>query len=204
MKTRFLHFACLITGLLFLGLADRAGAQVISIGPRVGVNSTSLTGLPAGARNSEHQLGYSVGGFARLKIPVLGLFVQPELLYSQTGGSYQAATGENVDFRLQSVDVPLLFGIQLVRVVRVYGGPMFGQTISSRYEPGGLGTPPEVSNSFRTGVFGVGANFGRFELDLRFFSRSNAIIPASNTRLDGFQLSAAYRLRAKRGWRDRD
>jgi hypothetical protein len=203
MTTRFSCFVSLFACFFVLGLADRAIAQVISIGPRVGVNSTSLKGLPTGASNSEHQLGYSVGGFARLKIPVLGLFVQPELLYSQTGGSYQAASGENVDFRLQSVDVPLLFGIQLVRVVRVYGGPMFGQTIGSRYEPASL-PAPEISNSFRTGVFGVGANFGRFELDLRFFSRSNAIIPASNTRLDGFQLSAAYRLRAKRGRRDRD
>ncbi len=195
---RSIHLSAFALLLSFLLSAQGLQAQFISFGPRVGVSMSSLERLPSGVRDATYRTGLLAGGFVRLKVPVLGLFVQPELLYAQSGGRYTSLTGEQVDLRVNSIDVPLLLGIQLVRVFRVYGGPVFGQVIDARTETGGVSTSvPDLNNNLRSVMVGFGFNLSRLELDLRFVSRGNPIASTSSTRMGGFQLSAAYRLRTK-------
>ncbi|MEQ8811840.1 MAG: hypothetical protein RIE59_22415 [Imperialibacter sp.] len=78
--------------LAIVALAASANAQDIKIGPRLGLTSSSIkvdkesTGASLGAQfeSGDAKIGFQGGAFARLGIA--GFYLQPELLFSATGG----------------------------------------------------------------------------------------------------------------------
>ncbi|MCU0451920.1 MAG: PorT family protein [Bernardetiaceae bacterium] len=186
--------AALVWGLAGL---PRAQAQLLSFGPRVGLSMSDLSGLPTNADNGTYRPGVMAGAWGRLKIPVIGLFVQPELLYVQKGGNYTVSgTNGTYNLAVNQLDVPVLFGIQFFRTFRGYLGPVYSRTLDSQLSGPNLpgSEVPGIYRDSRSAVFGLGVNFKKLEIDARFITRSNPIASSTNLRTGGFQITAAYRL----------
>nr|WP_316929027.1 outer membrane beta-barrel protein [Nitritalea halalkaliphila] len=88
----------MVVALLLMGFA--AQAQEFSIGPKVGVNQGNIRVNGAGFESGDAQLGYHVGAFIRLGGN--SLFVQPEVLFTNTGGEILADVNGD-QFRLTLV-----------------------------------------------------------------------------------------------------
>jgi len=81
---------------------------------------------------SSYEMGYHFGAFARFKI--LGVFLQPELIFSQTNATINIEDGDPKDIASQVVststnikftnfDVPVMVGVKL-GPLRLNGGPV--------------------------------------------------------------------------------
>ena len=94
-----LLFVCLM---MVMGFA--ASAQ-FTLGPRVTLTSTNLDIREdiANVKAGDAEFGFQYGLFMRLKVPVIGLYVQPELLFSKTESTI-TTTANNVDLSFNRVD----------------------------------------------------------------------------------------------------
>lgn len=126
----------------FLSVVQLSEAQLLKFGLRAGVSSTDLSAddllitnldglqeLSIKAGNS--RVGVHGGIFARINIPVIPIYIQPELLFSSVGGEYEVSsvTGGTSETSIKDVnfsrlDIPALLGTKL-GPLRVNAGPIF-------------------------------------------------------------------------------
>lgn len=148
--------------------------QVVSIGPKIGVNFTNLHG---DVSNQTMQVGVSVGGI--LTYSVVNVFgISLEALYSQKGAKFENATVANSAQRLNFnrkinyVEVPLLARYFLNKSgdfrPNVFVGPNFGFKLNAkdvnRTIVGGASQPDDdisdAINPVDVGITGgIGLNF---------------------------------------------
>lgn len=129
--------------------------------------------------NTDARLTGFVGGvFVRLGSSI---FVQPELLLSQKGGSFnvfRSGVGNEmntVNVRFTNLDVPLMLGIRIGDVLRLNAGPIASLRLS---ENGGLREAlnevgaRSVEDNYKQAALGyqagVGFDIGNLSLDLRY------------------------------------
>lgn len=156
-----------------LGATQLTQAQV-SFGIKAGVNynSDSYQEIKEDVVNgAESKTGYHVGLWTRFKLPVVGLYIRPELVYTalknevafrRIGGS-----DEKVNYDFQKIDIPVLVGKKFLKVAHVFVGPSFQYIIDGDLN---LDDVKEIDNSaFTVGVqLGAGVELGKFGLDLRW------------------------------------
>lgn len=144
---------------------------------RIGSNDARLTGFVAGA-------------FVRFGS---NLFIQPELLLSQKGGTFNVyrdgigSDEKKVDVRFTNLDVPVLVGIRIGEVLRINGGPVASLRLS---ENGGLreslneiGATSVKDNYKRAAIgyqLGVGFDIGNLSLDLRYEGNATNTVDVKN------------------------
>ncbi len=106
----------------------QASAQGIKLGVKGGVNIADIGGKDADSLGStKTKLGFVAGVFAEFMIGDM-FAIQPEVLYSQKGIKEDVATGPAAKFKLDYVEVPVLFKVNIPiegSKVRpsVYAGP---------------------------------------------------------------------------------
>ncbi len=133
------------------------------IGLRVGGNLAQLRGNSSfGDEATGRKLGFTVGAFAEMPLGG-GVSVQPELLYTQKGG-----TEEGVDFNLDYLELPVLVKYAAPTGSRVvpslYAGPFVGYSVGRAFEAEGVSI--DADEVFKRANYGVafGADFGyRFD-----------------------------------------
>lgn len=123
---------------LFLGVACFANAQFFTFGLKAGLNTTSKVfntgGLISGSNgnfivvDSKTKVGFQAGAFARLK--VLGVFIQPELYFSQMKNDVMlqevvedAVVMHTKSNSFNSLNIPVLIGYK-VGPLRLNAGPV--------------------------------------------------------------------------------
>jgi len=167
----------LVLTVLTLTLFNVSFAQKIDVGAKAGLNynfggdlsevssevGNSFENLIAGADN---KAGYHLGLWA--KIHFLGLYIRPELVYTQLNNSYSNST-ENVDtdFKTKKVDIPILIGTKLVGPLHIFAGPSFQYVTKSDFSQN------EFENirkkDFTAGLqIGTGLELGRLGVDVRW------------------------------------
>lgn len=174
-RVRF--FLVLFSSLFFLSSTSHIFAQrnrqVVSIGPKIGVNLTNLYG---DVSNQTMQLGLSAGGI--LTYSVVNVFgISLEALYSQKGAKFENVpfnTTQRINFnrKINYVEVPLLARYFLNKGgdfrPNVFVGPNFGFKLSAkdvnRSVVGGASQPDDdisdVINPVDVGITGgIGLNF---------------------------------------------
>ncbi len=171
------------------------------IGVKAGTNLSSLSGDEFVASNdpsirigdkSTRLTGFVGGVFFRLGNAI---FIQPELLLSQKGGTFNVFRSggngqEDIKVRFTNLDVPVLLGVRIGDVLRINAGPVASLRIS---ENGGLREAlneigaTSVEDNFKRAALGyqlgVGFDIGNINLDLRYEGNASSIIntdPASN------------------------
>ena len=114
-------------------------------------------------KGGESKAGYHVGLFYRAEIS--GIFLKPELLYSETKSSYEF-NDSNADYKIQKIDLPIMLGLDIIGPINVFAGPSFQYILENDFEGVTLG---DVENEFTVGAqFGVGVQFGGFGADVRY------------------------------------
>jgi hypothetical protein len=165
----------LLIVLLLSGLAyGPLSAQVFTLGPKFGLSQANVK-VFEGYEKDESKMGYHLGLFARINTPII--FIQPELLYTNTGGSF-SDDSFNYDVDFDRLDVPLMIGFKFAGIFRLQAGPIASYMLNSDMstnDPGisnlvppkedfTFGYPGWVRSGYRqfTGGFKIRRPFVRF------------------------------------------
>lgn len=195
--------------LLVLGMSRNTNAQLQG-GIKAGVNYNSgtfsnvLNDVLSGA---ESKTGYHMGLWLRAKLPAIGFYIRPEIVYTElkNGVSYNnGQLQQKTNFKFQKIDAPILVGKKIFNIGNVFAGPSFQYILSSGF---GLDDLSEVStDDLSLGVqFGFGIELGRLGIDARWersLSKINTFFLDNiindelifNTRVNQIIFGISYRL----------
>ncbi|MGW8121337.1 outer membrane beta-barrel protein [Roseivirga echinicomitans] len=158
----------LILGLM-LCLVYSVSAQV-NFGPRVTATSTkiSLKENATAIKEGDGEFGYQYGVFLRMKVPVIGIYVQPELLFSNSNATLNDGN-DDIDFSFNRIDVPVMVGAK-IGPLRINAGPSFRFMTSAEQSLAGVTT--DVKNNYKDSTVGYQAGIGfdllKFVVDLKY------------------------------------
>lgn len=177
-------------------------AQDFSIGPKVGVNQGTVVVNGDGFRSGENLTGYHVGAFVRMGGS--SIFIQPEFLYTNTGGSIieSSANGSEVilDASFNRLDIPMMVGFKLANFFRVQAGPVASIMIDYTLQDA---TQVARDVDYRSSTIGyqagIGLDVGNLILDFKYESALNAMSRSvsgfeTDQRQNQWILSAGFRL----------
>jgi len=163
----------LLASLLFIGVAQLAQAQ-LQVGLKAGVNynSDSFNNVSNDVLNgAESRTGYHAGIWFRAKLPIVGLYLRPEIVYTELSNDITYdntfATAKTTDYKFRKIDVPVLLGKKIFGIGNIFAGPSFQYILSSDF---GFDDLKEVStDQFSLGIqLGGGIEFGRLGIDVRW------------------------------------
>lgn len=161
--------------LLLLGGMQLAQSQ-IQFGIKGGINYNSDSfsevkdDLFSGAKS---KTGFHAGIWTRIKLPIIGLYVRPELVYTSLKSELTAKSDANIKatYDFNKLDIPVLLGKKVFGIGNIFVGPSFQYVLSGDFDI--INTPSEIlnteANGFTVGVVaGAGVEFGKIGLDLRW------------------------------------
>ena len=163
----------IFTCLLLILVTKNSQAQ-LQFGLKGGVNynSDSFESVSNDVLNgAKTKTGIHTGLWLRAKLPVIGLYIRPEIVYTELNNSvnYESpfSAPKTTDFKFRKIDVPVLIGKKFLGIGNVFAGPSFQYILSSDFE---LNDLREVSTeSFSLGIqLGAGIELGRLGIDLRW------------------------------------
>ncbi len=172
----------LLLGLTALLMVHMAEAQLFTLGLKAGVSSSrtqveesfTVEGTQVTYNTGDATLGWHIGLFGRIKITKL--YVQPEVLFSSTGGEIEVTQGnvttpEIMDVDYNKLDVPVMVGFFVIKPLRIFVGPTFSYLISEDVEgPASLVSNVEQNyNSATVGYqAGIGLDISNLTVDLKY------------------------------------
>lgn len=157
---------------LTFGFSQLSNAQV-AFGLKGGVNynSNSIKETTQDVFNgAKSKTGFHGGIWLRAKIPVIGLYIRPELVYTNLENTVNYNNGlaaAKTAYSFQKIDIPILLGKKIFGIGNVFIGPSFQYVLASDFEISDL---KEVdSKGFTVGLqFGAGIELGKLGLDIRW------------------------------------
>ena len=155
--------------LLLIATSTSAFSQSSGFGIKGGLNYGStgeLSGILDRPINGDNKVGYHIGAFGHLEL--LGIFVQPELVYTRLNTEYDGGNGGRAaNYNLSKLDIPLLVGLEILGPLNIKAGPAF-QVVLNNDIDGDIGVE-DPENTFTVGYqLGVGVSLGQLGLDLRY------------------------------------
>tara|TARA_B110000438_G_scaffold302954_1_gene362444 strand:+ start:401 stop:1057 length:657 start_codon:yes stop_codon:yes gene_type:complete len=166
-------------------------AQEFSWGPKLSVSSPSLKltdvqNLGSGTEtlelleDTDPILGYQVGLFARISL--MGIYIQPEVLLSNTKTEIQFSSvmDENQELfdvvgevKLNKLDVPVLIGKRFLKIFRINAGPVFTLPLGEDVRLSELSdTFEDVETNYKSATvgaqIGAGLDLSILTVDLRY------------------------------------
>ncbi|MDO6743864.1 outer membrane beta-barrel protein [Tenacibaculum soleae] len=166
--------------LLFIGGVQLSQSQIqFGIKGGVNYNSKSITNVSSDIfSGAKSKTGFHAGIWTRIKIPVIGLYIQPELVYTQLNNdvTYKTQTSgiggivvKNVvtSYEFRKIDVPVLLGKKVFRMGRIFAGPTFQYVIDGDFSISDL--KDVKSDGFTLGMqLGFGIDIGKIGIDARW------------------------------------
>jgi hypothetical protein len=156
----------LLVTLFCLAFIGSIQAQDFSIGPKVGVSQGNVRVDGNDFSTSGGRMGYHIGGFIRMGGNMF--FIQPEVLYTNTGGEIEERTGTGTvtyEASFNRVDVPVMLGLRFAEFFRIQAGPVASFLLSSDLE----GNPDVNFNSTTIGYqAGIGLDIANLIIDLKY------------------------------------
>ncbi|HSJ66992.1 MAG TPA: porin family protein [Anditalea sp.] len=156
-----------IMGLFIIGSVE---AQDFSIGPKVGVSQGNVNVSGDGFTSGDSKLGYHLGGFIRMGGNFF--FIQPEVLYTNTGGDISRMDGNNrvtYEATFNRLDVPIMVGLKFANIFRIQAGPVANFLLSSELRDNVDNIiDPDYNTSSIGYQAGIGLDVGNMILDLKY------------------------------------
>jgi len=158
----------LLTFLTISMLAAPVLQSQISIGPRFGISNSKVkveenfnnNGEQISYETADSEVGIHAGAFARIE--VLGIYVQPELLFTSSGGKVKVESedrGEEIwNLTYNKLDMPVMAGIKFLKILRVQAGPKFSLMLSS--DARDIDVYENVENNYNQASVGYQAGIG--------------------------------------------
>ncbi|AWW31275.1 PorT family protein [Echinicola strongylocentroti] len=154
----------------FLSVSAAGRAQDFSIGPKFGVSQGNIQVDGDGYESGSEKLGYHVGAFVRMGGN--SLYLQPEVLYVNTGGEIKESQGDNertYEASFNRFDVPIMLGFKLGDVFRIQGGPVASFLLNSKFKNDIVPDPePEYKNATVGYQAGIGFDIANMIIDLKY------------------------------------
>ncbi|QHL86082.1 outer membrane beta-barrel protein [Nibribacter ruber] len=183
MKKIFVLFSFLVV------TAATAQAQ-ISLGLKAGISSSSVDIKNASSNTAQFKeddniTGFHAGAFARIQY--MGFHVQPEAVFSASGGKVEiqeAVSGDKTveEIGFSHLDVPVLFGYTFLKVARVYAGPVASILINSDFGD------EKVDKYFDSADWGfqvgAGLDISRLSADVRYERLSRSYADDASNKFD--------------------
>jgi hypothetical protein len=167
MKKKFL-LICLV-----VACSQTATAQIhFGIKGGVNYNSESIKEVTQDVFNeAKSKTGYHAGIWLRVKIPVIGLYLRPELVYTnlENSVSYTNRIGEasSAIHSFQKIDIPVLLGKKIFGIGNVYIGPSFQYILNQDFSISDI--QDVKGDGFTVGLqFGGGIEIGKLGIDVRW------------------------------------
>lgn len=192
--------ALLILALFTISLASYS--QGFGIGPKVGLSQTKLDLSSDAFKSDDAKFGYHVGVFARIDLG--GLYLQPEVLYSQTQGQFsfdpEGQPIKEYDADFNRVDIPVMVGFKMFNFLRIQAGPIASIDVKSELKDG---AGPVKDADFQTATLGyqagLGLDIGNLIVDAKYESSLNKIASnignfSTDQRINQFILSVGFRI----------
>ena len=179
-------------------------AQKNGLGIKGGLSSTQVNFEGGQLVPSDAQMGYHLGVFARFG--GIGFFVQPEVLFTQTSGQFLEISSLssippiNYEAKFNRLDVPVMAGFRLLKIIRVMAGPIASFNIDSSLENAGKTVQNiDFKNATLGYQAGVGVDLGplsfegKYEGGLSKFTENVGTYTTDN-RINQWVLSVGYKL----------
>ena len=179
-------------------------AQKNGIGIKGGLSSTQVNFEGEQLVPSDAQMGYHLGVFARFG--GIGFFVQPEVLFTQTRGQFLEISSLssippiNYEAKFNRLDVPVMAGFRMLKVIRIMAGPIASFNIDSSLKDAGTTVQnidfKKATLGYQTGVgvdLGNLSIEGKYEGGLSKFTENVGSYTADN-RLNQWVLSVGFKL----------
>jgi hypothetical protein len=190
--------------LVFLGSLT-AHAQKNGFGLKGGLSSTQVNFEADQLVPSDAQLGYHLGVFARFG--GIGFFVQPEVLFTQTSGKFKlelppasSTSPANYEAKFNRLDVPVMAGFRILKIIRVMAGPIASFNINSSLKEAGTTVQnidfKKATLGYQTGVGVDLGNLtfeGKYEGGLSKFTENVGSYTTDN-RINQWVLSIGFKL----------
>jgi len=192
----------IILSIMGLVLALPIKAQDLSMGVRAGFSRNSISSDFATLSSTDAVTGLTLGAYMKFK--VLGFFMMPEINYNQRGNDIKGF-GTNTT---HNIDVPVLFGKQFFKVIRVNGGPNFQyQFANTQTNLSNIQNNSDFNNFVLGLQLGVGVDVWKLSLDARYDmnlseagslkyinTKTNEILNHAGSRANMFIFTLGYRL----------
>ena len=159
-----------------------AYSQGFEIGVKSGVNITAADVMKEASKDVKitNKNTFNYGVYGRLKIKLIGIFIQPELVYNTRGYNFditEPISGKTINLKQQAnyLDVPVLVGLKMFKFLRVYAGPNFQYLLTN--ELTGVDDAVALAIDFKktdmketnTGVqIGFGLDLSKFRVDVKY------------------------------------
>lgn len=180
-------------------------AQKNGVGIKAGLSSTQVDFEGEQLVPSDAQMGYHLGVFARFG--GVGFFVQPEVLFTQTSGKFKlelppvsSISSTQYEAKFNRLDVPLMAGFRMLKVIRIMAGPIASFNIDSSLKDAGTTVQnidfKKATLGYQTGVGVDLGNLtfeGKYEGGLSRFTENVGSYTADN-RLNQWVLSVGIKL----------
>lgn len=162
---------------LVLGTTQLTQAQ-IDFGIKGGINYNSESfqevqeDVLAGAKS---KTGYHAGIWTRFNLPAIGLYLRPEIVYTElkneTTLNTTSTTTAIATYSFQKIDVPILLGAKVLGFVNIFAGPSFQYIIDGDLSFKDIANEIKDTkvDGFSAGFqFGGGVEFENFGIDVRW------------------------------------
>ena len=169
MKKLAIYLVALLT-------AQVAHAQILELGVKAGLSGCTLQleDTKSVSMTTESNTTYNFGVYGRVKVPVIGFYVQPELMINSRASNFTVEDAGTKTIFLNKVnyfEIPVMFGFKILKIARFYGGPNF-QFVTNQTTEIPANNPLFVKSDLKsstTGMqFGIGADLARIRADLKW------------------------------------
>ena len=159
--------------MLTIGFSQSSNAQ-LDFGLKAGLNYNSNS-IKETAQDvfdgAKSKTGYHAGIWLRLKLPVVGLYLRPELVYTNLKNdvvfNYLTLNPKTTSFNFQKIDIPVLLGKKVFGIGNIYVGPSFQYVLDSDFSVSDITSVD--TDGFTVGLqFGGGVEFGKLGIDVRW------------------------------------
>ena len=166
-----LAFACSQTSSAQLDFGVKAGLNY---------NSESIQSVSEDVfTGAESKTGYHAGVWLRFKLPIIGFYLRPEIVYTNLENELlykirETAPSQTTSYNFQKIDIPVLIGKKFFGIGNVFAGPSFQYILNSDFS---LNDISEVdTDGFSVGLqFGAGIELGNLGIDVRWERGLNAV-----------------------------
>lgn len=194
---------------LFIGIQLTHSQIQGGIKGGINYNSDSFSNVKDDVfEGAESKAGFHAGMWLRFNLPLTGLYIRPELVYTQLSNKviYKQNTGsiqnKTTTYEFQKIDIPVLVGMKFLKVAHVFAGPSFQYILDSDFNIDDL--KQVNSDGFSVGLqLGAGIELGKLGFDVRWeralsdteakFADSNVGDVNFDTRVNQIILGLSYR-----------
>jgi opacity protein-like surface antigen len=149
----------------------------LDFGVKAGLNYNSESIQETGQdlfEGAESKTGYHAGIWLRFKLPIIGFYLRPELVYTNLENELLYKESQTTSYNFQKVDIPVLIGKKFFGIGNVFAGPSFQYILNSDFSLNDIENVD--TDGFTVGLqVGAGIELNNLGIDVRWERGLNTV-----------------------------